>query len=217
MPPVGGGGLVAATGENPVELTSIPQDIAELLGTAPLTHFESLDAYNKILSLVASTVEPRDVIEWIWLKDVVDLIWETRRLRRAKATVLALARRDALISLISPPDDGMTNVAMEIAGGVQAVYGARADGYVAGDAADVQFVQRRLQQQGIGEGAIEGGAYRRSLDDLERLERLLVISDTRRDAILRDMERRREAVGRRLREAAELAIEGEPMTSSGAD
>lgn len=39
-------------------------------------------------------VEPQDIIEWLWVKDVVDLSWEILRLRRLKIDLVEIDRED---------------------------------------------------------------------------------------------------------------------------
>ena len=45
-------------------------------------------AYEKLLAQVTAAVEPKDIIEEFWVRDVVDLAWEALRLRRLKADLL---------------------------------------------------------------------------------------------------------------------------------
>jgi hypothetical protein len=37
------------------------------------------------VAFIAQDVKPRDIIEWFWVKDIADLVWEARRLRFYKA------------------------------------------------------------------------------------------------------------------------------------
>jgi hypothetical protein len=70
-----------------VTLTSahVPAHIAELLGPAPLLEGEDPKQYQALLSEIARAVKPIDVMEWLPVKDVVDLTWDTLRYRRLKA------------------------------------------------------------------------------------------------------------------------------------
>ena len=54
----------------------------------PLFAGEDTAAYDALLSRVSGVVKPADVIEEIWLQDVVELSWEVARLRRMKAEFL---------------------------------------------------------------------------------------------------------------------------------
>ena len=70
-----------------VTLTSphIPAHIVELLGPAPLLKGEDPKQYQALFSELARSVKPADVTEWLWVRDIVDLTWDTIRYRRLKA------------------------------------------------------------------------------------------------------------------------------------
>ena len=81
----------------------IPAHIRELLGPSPLTSLEDAAAYERILAQVAQAVSPKDVMEWVWVKELVDLGWEAGRARRAIAVCIALARaRGAWPAAVEP-------------------------------------------------------------------------------------------------------------------
>jgi hypothetical protein len=62
----------------------IPKDIAALFGYAPTLKTEDDEIYWNCMERFVKCVEPQDVIEWLWVKDVVDLSWEILRFRRLK-------------------------------------------------------------------------------------------------------------------------------------
>jgi hypothetical protein len=70
------------------EITQIPADIEEMWGAPPLLSSEDPEIYRKYLLRVARAVRPADIIEWLWLKDIVDYSWEVRRLRRIKCQLI---------------------------------------------------------------------------------------------------------------------------------
>jgi hypothetical protein len=78
------------------EVAQIPPEIRELWGEPPLLSSEDLKAYDKLARTIIKDVAPTDVIEWLWIKDVLDLSWEVRRLRRFKITLIELKRDDEL-------------------------------------------------------------------------------------------------------------------------
>ena len=53
---------------------------------------EDLAHYERLSAQVTAAVEPCDVIEVFWVRDVVDLLWEVLRLRRLKASRRRLPR-----------------------------------------------------------------------------------------------------------------------------
>jgi hypothetical protein len=70
----------------PAHRAALPH--GDLLGAPPLVGGEDAAAYDELLARVAGAVAPADVLEEMWVRDVVDLAWETLRLRRLKALLL---------------------------------------------------------------------------------------------------------------------------------
>ena len=56
-----------------------------VLGPAILVAGESGEAYDGLFARIRAVVEPADMLEEIWVRDVTDLAWEVSRLRRIKA------------------------------------------------------------------------------------------------------------------------------------
>ncbi len=64
-------------------LTTLP-----LLGAPPLIKGENARSYDELLARISATLQPTDSLEEIWIRDVVDLVWETFRMRRMKASMM---------------------------------------------------------------------------------------------------------------------------------
>jgi len=56
-------------------------------------------------------------------------------------------------------------------------------------------------------------AFSNKLDELDRIERMIANADARRINLLREVERRRTALGARLRDASDQIIEGEVVNT----
>jgi hypothetical protein len=72
------------------KLSLIPPDIQRLWGPSPVLASENREAYQRLALEIARSVKPNDVLEWLMVKDVVDLSWEIRRLRRFKAKLIEI-------------------------------------------------------------------------------------------------------------------------------
>ena len=70
----------------------VPAHIAELLGKAPVLKSEDPKQYQALLSEIARTVKPADVMEWLWVKDIADLTWDILRYRRLKTSWIEAKR-----------------------------------------------------------------------------------------------------------------------------
>ena len=77
----------------------LEQALYAAAGPPPLIAGESAPAYQEMLAHVAGALNPSDMLEHMWVRDVVDLAWEVFRLRRQKANLMAAARFDGMKGL----------------------------------------------------------------------------------------------------------------------
>jgi hypothetical protein len=82
--------------------TELHTEIQSLFGPAPLLEGEDASAYEALNSRIRSAIAPNDIIEEIWVRDVLDLLWETMRLRRLKAKLMRAAAHEGLDELLRP-------------------------------------------------------------------------------------------------------------------
>jgi len=185
----------------------IPPEIASLLTPPSPLPDEDPDAYMRLLAAVGVSVEPRDTIEWLWVKDVVDLLWEAQRLRRLRTALLRTARRQGLSELLDlygePEDD---------------TFGYRRSSLVhawsSGKPVAVREVAALLAKHGLTDEAILAQALSSKLEDLDRIEHMIARADSRRNGVLREIERRRSALSARLRAASDQVIDAEAVDAA---
>ena len=67
----------------------------------PILEGEDLSAYETLLAQISSGVCPRDVIEQLWVRDIVDHTWELFRWRTLKVRLFAQAVLSKLKSVLS--------------------------------------------------------------------------------------------------------------------
>jgi hypothetical protein len=60
-------------------LSPAPPEDQALFGYPPLLRGEDIGLYNELMGQFAKIVEPKDLIEWWWVKDITDHSWEIRR------------------------------------------------------------------------------------------------------------------------------------------
>ena len=53
--------------------------ISKFLGRHRCSTAKSQEVYHTLLARVTGTVSPKDIIEEIWVHDIVDLVWEILR------------------------------------------------------------------------------------------------------------------------------------------
>src|SRR5271154_5554100 len=74
---------------------------AAMLPTAPLLITESKDEFDRIRDALNGEIEPRGIIEQLYVEDIAYLVWEALRMRRNKAAIINSAFRAALTEIIS--------------------------------------------------------------------------------------------------------------------
>lgn len=184
----------------------LPPEIREALGPPPLTAGEDQRLYERILTEMANAVAPRDFVEWIWVRDLVDVTWEAARARGAKAVCLQMANRKGVMALLEACRLGGPPAGLEQLAARDRLQ-HRADRLVRGDVAELAGFGDELRALGLDSRAMAGAAYLAALDGLERLQRLIDLADARRDACLREIDRRRDSLARRARAGVERVDE----------
>jgi hypothetical protein len=157
-------------------------------GPAPLVEGEDAGAYDELLVRISSAVRPADIFEEIWVRDIVDLVWEALRLRRLKACAMTAGARKAIAQNLRPL------IGWDQANGLARSWAARKPGSVAA-------VEEHLVAAGSGlEGVVAEGLCI-EIGNVERIDRMIMAAEARRNAALREMDRHRVTLGPRLRQA----------------
>jgi hypothetical protein len=71
-------------------------------GPPPLIAGEDPAAYDDLLERFTAAIKPTDVLEEMWMRDSVDLTWETQRLRHLKAALLKWIMLEKLSFILEP-------------------------------------------------------------------------------------------------------------------
>ncbi|MCJ2136633.1 HNH endonuclease [Methylobacterium sp. J-026] len=74
---------------------AVPAHLDFLFDNPLLLPGESEEQYDALLRSIVQQVKPVDVIEALWVKDIVDFIWEAKRLRLWRRQVLIYAQLKA--------------------------------------------------------------------------------------------------------------------------
>ena len=188
----------------------LPPELLELLGPPPLARGEDGGAYEALFARIAVALKPRDIIEWLWARDVVDAAWEGARLRRLRASLRTLGQRRGLKGLLR---EAGLNPFPGPEGEVTAEDAAEA--YDAGEPDYLVAVDAALAERGYLREAIEAQMLRGELSRLEMIDRMAAAADQRRDSVLREVERRRTAFAARLRSATAETFDLAEETSLG--
>jgi len=187
--------VAAASTASALSRAASPVPCRALLGPRPLIAGEDGASYDAILERMTADVAPADFAEEIWVRNVVDLVWDSMRLRRLKSQLLHAAAHKGLARALTPLRDAVA-----------------ADGlsrkWAMGDKEAVSEVEWLLRRAGLAIDAVMAQTLAARIDDVERIDRMATIAEARRDAVLRDIRARRAAFGQALRRAGQ-AIDAE--------
>ena len=163
-------------------------ELEELLGPPPLLPNESLVDYEGLKARLRAKIVPQDVLEEIWLRDILDLQWEVLRMRRLKARLLGNSSPIGLESLLH-----------------RRVYYTEkeklVEGWGRGDMDTVKDVEAILKSRGLSRDDVDAHSLLKRLEPLESIDRMISQAEARRNNALREIERSRDVAARRLRAA----------------
>jgi len=186
----------------PNQAPSIPEDILRIFGDPPLLSTENRELYLTLLCMVAQELRPRNIIEWLSLKDVVDLSWEIRRLRRFKALSIEEGRRSRFEPPFRPKPLSEGDLLFSSILGPPPTPPSEAD--IRRENRQRARRNARLQTE-IGSTIV----FEETITMYERIDRLLVSAELRRSALLHDMKFYREDLAHLLKDSSTKIIDGE--------
>ena len=181
----------------------MPPEIEYLLGPPDVTTTEIEEIYREIEAKYATLIQPTNLVEWQWVRELADLTWEETRLREAQTARLKLSQRaaaEAIFNSVKGPkhlrsdwgdsSDKMAVLAMER------------------DPAAIKELTRCRAKIGLDEGGIDSVAYLIELETMESLQVLLGRIRSRRTALIGDIGKRRSDLAKLLKASAALAVDG---------
>jgi hypothetical protein len=170
----------------PAQAAGPANSTALILATsAAVAAGEDAAAYDDLAARIANAVAPATIIEQLWVRDVVDLVWEVVRLRRYKASLLttrAYLGMDAVLKGLG-----------------ESHFFTKSREWAARKPTATADVNAQLANAGLGPDAVAAATF------AERIEKLIASAESRRAAILREIELYRASLAARLREQAERA------------
>src|SRR5262245_22956977 len=161
-----------------------------LFGPPPLLEGEDTAAYDELLARISGAVKPADIFEEIWVRDIVDLVWEAFRLRWLKANLMTAVAHMGLTQILEP------------------LIGWRdahnlAEAWARREPSAIKQTDELLGSAGLTMDAVMAQALSLKLNDIERIDRMTATAEGRRNAILREVDRHRTTWGQDLRQAVQ--------------
>lgn len=164
---------------------------------APLLPGEQEAEYATHVAHIVMVAKPRDAIEDLLTRDVIDLSWEVLRLRRLKAGLLRGATSSSIYHVMCRL-------------GYEHEYARElAANWVAGRKAAQKEVVGALQKAQLTMEDVMAKSLEDKIDSFERFDRMLASSEARRNNALREIERHRAALGAAVRQAMDEVQDAE--------
>jgi hypothetical protein len=198
--------LSAQASSTAPESQVVPEAVRPLLGPSWIVEGEDPNLYEELLGRVGAAVEPRDIIDWLLVKDVVALTWQIHRSRRLQDGLVRSARRDAMerLLLIAWPESG------ERPDGADESYAKQlTDRWFFGAKSAKREIVNILKGTGLSTDDIAVQALSIKAEELDRLDLQNEGYEHRRDAILQQIERRRRGWSKVVKRASEEIIDAE--------
>ena len=172
------------------------EESARFFGPPPLIAGEDQGQYEAMREQISAAVGPFDFLEEIWVNDVVNLVWETQRLRRLRAALLHAAAPEGVYHLLK-----------RVVG--ENVERKWAVDWAARKPEAVAAVERTLAGAGLTTDSVTAQTYALKIDEVERIDRMVAGAEARRNIALREIDRHRATLGAALRQAADEVLDAE--------
>jgi hypothetical protein len=171
----------------------------ELAADAGQMYARSLRRYNDLLARVSGHLKPSDIIEEVWVREIVDLIWERLRWRRHQTGLIKGAVAKTLEKTLKPLAPKVTTGAWITRLEAPDPAAKLANEWAAGDPAGIKRVEDLLASAGLTMDDVMARAATYELDKIERFNRLIASAEWRRNALLREIDRRRASFAQKVR------------------
>ena len=183
-----------------------PQELAFLWEQLPLVHNENAKDYNNLLSAIVLASKPLDSIDWLYLKSVVDLVWETRREQMVKAGIVKLMQREVVLELLKATHDEQGSLESHR----YRIFDAEAEANRWASYPEARAdINLRLANKGYSVQDIMAKAYIKGQHQIEAVDRRIAALEARKMTILREIERRNDKLAQRLEKSSADIVDAE--------
>jgi hypothetical protein len=164
---------------------------------------EDPDVYAELYARVEEVVQPQDVWDQMMVADVTNHFWEQQRYRQCTGTVINSKRRAALERILHAAI-GLNDVDAETVADTYFEVARLEEREIADYSTQVRVPKTRagvvdlMEQRGFVESDIDRVAMETSADTLADIENLALKHEIRREAIVRELERRRKKRNKQL-------------------
>jgi hypothetical protein len=188
-----------------------------LFGPPPLFEGEDAAAYEMLLERFTAGTKPKDVFEQMWVRDIVDLTWEMGRMRRLKARLLTCIMVHELSMILKPTiiedeisDDEPSDDELEDESSDRELSAyAFAEQWAARKPKAIEEVNKQLSSKGLTLENVAALALSARIEDFERIDRMIMNAEARRNDALRELKRHCTTLAEPLRKASDDVIDAD--------
>ena len=176
------------------------------MGPSWIVDGEDPKLYEELLARVGAAVQPIDIIDWLFVKDIVALTWEIQRSRRQRESLIRIARRSAMeiileVAMPRPETIRIVGHNLEIR--------VLASQWLNGDPKATKRVETLLRAAGFSIADVTAQSLTVNAVELDRIDQQTQRHEERRDRILQQIERRRAGWSRQVQRASEDIVDAE--------
>lgn len=174
--------------------------LLSLFGPPPLLYGEDEAAYDEMIARASAAVEPKDFIEEIWVRDLVDAAWNIIRFRRIKAAVLS----DKVWNVVNDKASSLAEADPKLREGTEKEKEEmekllNSDSELSWDELMEQYPRANEKFQKswnaaeatLNKDLIQAELIIDELDTIERIDQFMAIAQRRYDGVIRELDRHR--------------------------
>ena len=200
------------TADQPAEVLppTIPWEVRAFLGESPVLPGDDPGVYNNLMMRVSRALNPTDVLDWVFVEDVVYATFMVHTLRNWKMEILRDGRHEALSQALIPsylldnesPEKARESAELEALEFQESPHQHR------------DSIQDHLANMGLNLDSVLARGLVLRLQEVEAIDRMISVELSRRDAALRQADQWRTGIGRRLRAATQDFVDIDPATGT---
>jgi hypothetical protein len=157
--------------------------LEQFLGPCPLLHGEDEQGYQVLYDRFREEVEPHDLIDELYIRDVVDQTWEIQRLRKIRLGLM----RNGQAQAVKQITDYDSSLSMDQRDLVRSKLKSSLDSAL-----------ECLQKLGIALSDINARAFKNESGMLFQTDQSIIRLEMRRNYTLREIERRKAAFAKKI-------------------
>lgn len=170
----------------------IPPELEHLIADRPLTFGEDPHQYDLLLASIFADLDPKGTMEAVLAKDIVDCIWEARRVKRIRAAATAGEWTEEAWNLMGA-SYGSGNI-LTPGSEIKEAFAKMIRGALLGITKDAEEAHKLALATNVRPEMIEYGAHKSGLAHISALNAELERLERRRDRLLKHYTERRAAL-----------------------